>query len=305
MERPFNYETFMGRKDDAAYVTVNMLMRFYHTYDLEYARLVYPFIRETGDFWEDYLVREGDPYAIVNSCGGEAGVWNSRPDFNACRDEKNAPLVVSHVRGVFKGLIDISAELGVDAGPPRKNGGISWTTCPRRPRAASAGPVELCPAIPFWRSVRRRHGGPGGGGAPGQDPSAVLKSLRDQVERVAYPNGYPFRPGGGVESASVIPQRINGMLLEDADGIEVFASWPKDQDARFGALRAVGAFLVSSELRQGRVQNLLIQSEKGGSVRFTIPGRARLWSFTAAARRRASGWPERRLPSRLVRGSGW
>ena len=255
MERPFNYETFVGRKDDAAYVTVNMLMRFYHTYDPEYARLVYPFIRETGEFWEDYLVREGDRFAIVNSCSGEAGVWNSRPDFNTCRDQKNAPLVVSHVRGVFKGLIDISTELGVDAG--RR---VEWQYI-----------LDRLPEVPTGGG-RRPDGGSGnsagaqfgsGMGGLDQDASVMLKTLRDQVERVAYPNGYPFRPGGGVESASVIPQRINGMLLQDTGGIQVFAAWPKDQDARFGRLRTIGAFLVSSEFRKGEVTSLLIESERG------------------------------------------
>jgi hypothetical protein len=39
--------------------------------------------------------------------------------------------------------------------------------------------------------------------------------------------------------------------------------WPKYQDAKFGNLRAVGAFLVSAELKNGEVTGVRIVSEKG------------------------------------------
>ena len=45
--------------------------------------------------------------------------------------------------------------------------------------------------------------------------------------------------------------------------IRLFPVWPKGQNARFGRLRAVGAFLVTSELKGGVVQYVEIHSEKG------------------------------------------
>ena len=39
-------------------------MRFYHTYDLDYARRIYPFLVETADFWQDYLQFEDERYII-------------------------------------------------------------------------------------------------------------------------------------------------------------------------------------------------------------------------------------------------
>jgi len=45
--------------------------------------------------------------------------------------------------------------------------------------------------------------------------------------------------------------------------LRVFPVWPRERDARFAGLRSWGAFLVSSELRQGRVQYLWIASERG------------------------------------------
>jgi len=65
-ERPSDYDPFMGMKSDAAFSAQPILMRFYNTYDDAYARMVYPFIREVGDFWEDYLKFEGGRYVIYN-----------------------------------------------------------------------------------------------------------------------------------------------------------------------------------------------------------------------------------------------
>ena len=42
-----------------------------------------------------------------------------------------------------------------------------------------------------------------------------------------------------------------------------FPCWPREMDARFGTLRARGAFLVSAELKGGTVANVKIVSEKG------------------------------------------
>jgi len=46
---------FLGQKCNAAYCLINMAMRWYHTYDLDYAKKVYPFVVAVANFWEDYL----------------------------------------------------------------------------------------------------------------------------------------------------------------------------------------------------------------------------------------------------------
>lgn len=48
-----------------------MFMRFYHTYDKEYVKKVYPFIRAVADFWEDYLVYENGRYVSYNDNFGK------------------------------------------------------------------------------------------------------------------------------------------------------------------------------------------------------------------------------------------
>ncbi|HEY4205497.1 MAG TPA: alpha-L-fucosidase, partial [Puia sp.] len=43
---------FLGQKSNALFLTSNMFMRWYLTYDSGYARKVYPFLRQVSRFWE-------------------------------------------------------------------------------------------------------------------------------------------------------------------------------------------------------------------------------------------------------------
>ena len=63
---------------------------------------------------------------------------------------------------------------------------------------------------------------------------------------------------------NAVPAAINEMLLQGYDGvIRVFPNWVKEKDASFTTLRSMGAFLISSSLKQGKVEYLKIFSEKG------------------------------------------
>ncbi len=96
---------FLGQKSNAAFAAANMLMRFYHTYDLAYARRVYPFLSETATFWEAYLKLENGRYVITNDASGEVGDGGS---------DKNNCLSLGLVRMLLRGMLDVSAELGMD-----------------------------------------------------------------------------------------------------------------------------------------------------------------------------------------------
>ena len=62
------------------------------------------------------------------------------------------------------------------------------------------------------------------------------------------------------------------MLLQSHDGvIRVFPVWLTEKNARFKDLRAGGAFLVSSEFRDGRVESVGIKSQAGGLCRVANP----------------------------------
>jgi len=286
---------FLGQKSNAAYAAVNMVMRFYSTYDLDYARkAAYPFLREVGDFWEDYLKFEGGRYVIYNDAIHE----NHTPhDFNPL-------LSLGLVRMVFRALLDMSQELGVDAGrrakwqhildhlstfPLQQRGGKTVFRYSERGQAWfgsntlgiqhiwPAGAICLDSDPKLLEIARNTHAVLGRwrdyNGFPtyytaaarvGLDPELILARLREQLQHHSYPNLFVFYGGGGIECCSAVPTCINEMLLQSHEGVlRFFPCWPKDRDARFGNLRAYGAFLVSAELKGGQVGGVRITSEKG------------------------------------------
>jgi hypothetical protein len=97
----------------------------------------------------------------------------------------------------------------------------------------------------------------------GYDPKAILSNLRRESDRCSMPNLLLTYGGGGIENVSGF-LAINEMLLQSHEGVlRLFPVWPKDEDARFGGLRAVGAFLVSAEMQDGMVRGVWLQSERG------------------------------------------
>ena len=80
-----------------------------------------------------------------------------------------------------------------------------------------------------------------------------------------------YQNGGGIETSGGI-DAIHLMLLQSNEGfLRLFPCWFPDKDAGFKQLRARGAFLVSSELRDGRVRYIEIESEKGKECRILNP----------------------------------
>lgn len=104
---------FLGQKSNAAFCATNMFMRFYHTYDRNYAQMVYPFIREVADFWEDYLVFENDRYVIYNDNFWEVGPWEGK-DYKRNYGDINPTISLGLCRMLFKGIIDMSSFLQTD-----------------------------------------------------------------------------------------------------------------------------------------------------------------------------------------------
>jgi hypothetical protein len=108
------------------------------------------------------------------------------------------------------------------------------------------------------------------------DPKVIMAKLREVVETKGAPNGFMKGNPHGVENCSIVPNTINEMLCMSHKGVlRFFPVWPKDQDARFANLRAWGAFLVSAELKDGKVQYVDITSERGRkcTVQNPWPGR--------------------------------
>lgn len=56
-----------GQRSDAAFAALNFIWHYQHTLDADFLRdTAYPFLREVGDFWEDYLKLENGRYVIHN-----------------------------------------------------------------------------------------------------------------------------------------------------------------------------------------------------------------------------------------------
>jgi hypothetical protein len=98
----------------------------------------------------------------------------------------------------------------------------------------------------------------------GVDPDLILSQMTRVTQKYIQPNFLFNFGGGGIENNSGIPDGLNEMLLQSHEGfLRLFPCWPASRPARFEGIRAYGAFLVSAELSDGRVQSVRILSEKG------------------------------------------
>ncbi len=98
----------------------------------------------------------------------------------------------------------------------------------------------------------------------GMNPEFILDKLSKRLVNGGYPNLWVPSTGGGIETLNAVPASINEMLLQSHEGIiRLFPNWVKEKNSEFKTLRAMGAFLVSSKLKDARVQFVEIISEKG------------------------------------------
>ncbi|MFC1738530.1 glycoside hydrolase family 95-like protein [Planctomycetota bacterium] len=279
---------FYGQKSNAVYCTVNMMMRFYHTYDLEYARKVYPFLIEVADFWEDYLKFENGRYVDYDDSEGEVGTWQGE-DWRKGFGKKNPRRALGLIRQFFAGIIDVSTELGVDADrhekwrhileylsePDNKGifGGVVDFVWPSGVIGLDSDPKILQQAhkeIDAWQEGGRSFDTRNvthvfaATARVGYDPDVILSMMQKRIRSTGFENLWIFQGGGGIETCGGFTAGLNEMLLQSHEKVlRLFPVWPKDKDAHFGRLRAVGAFLVSSGYMDGQVQYAIIESEKG------------------------------------------
>jgi hypothetical protein len=300
IERRFDYEPFEGMKEDAAFSAVPMMMRFYSTYDHKYAAEIYPFVKEVGEFWEDYLKKENNIYVIHEDCLGEIGPWREGSDDWAKCDgaTENTSNELAFLRVVFKGLLNLSEELKIDDSQRAQWQDILDHLSPYTVDDSSGKPMLLTGSnsskiISVWGSqavwpagqigigedeklreaalnINEIHGYeqhplvPTALARLGYDPQKLLDGMHKHCSDRGYPNGYIYYGGGGVETPSIIPATVDEMLLQSFTGeLRLFPTWPVKHDASFTNLRAYGAFLVSSSMKSGEIQDIAIYSERG------------------------------------------
>jgi alpha-L-fucosidase 2 len=312
---PENPDEDWGQRSDAAFAALNFIWQFQYTQDLGFLRTnAYPYLREVADFWEDYLKLEAGRYVIYNDSIHEG----SGADMNPL-------LSLGLVRTLFTNLISMSTELGLDAErrpkwkdvcqrisafPVQERGGkevfrysekgTAWVDgntlgihhiFPAGAIGLDSDPRLLAICRNTIDAMSRWHDDNGFSSwytacvRVGYDPRTILTNLRKECNDRSYPNLLLYYGGGGIENLAGF-LAINEMLLQSHEGvIRLFPVWPADLNARFGSLRAAGAFLVSAQLQNGLVRGVKVSSEKGRpctiqnpwpsrKVRILRPGRA-------------------------------
>lgn len=291
---------FWGQKSNSAYAVVNLSMQFYRTWDKEYTRKVYPFVKGVATFWENYLTREGDRYVIYNDAIHEGTVGT-----------KNPILSLGMVRMVMNTVSDMSTFLEVDGDKrtqwtfirdhlsdyplQERNGktvfryteeGTSWWDSntlgiqhiyPAGQIGLNSDPKLLEIAhntieeLHRWSDYNGTNSFFPAAVRVGYNPDSILMHL-NTYSLHTYSNGFQFKNPHGIENLSTVPNTINEMLcMGHQDIVRLFPVWPRDKDASFHRIRVEGAFLVSSELKNGKVNFLTIFSEKGRDLTLQNP----------------------------------
>ena len=290
---PENPDGDWGQRSNAADAALNFIWYWQYTQDAALLRqTLYPYLREVAEFWEDYLKFEQGRYVIYNDSIHEG----SGPDFNPI-------LSLGLVRTLFKNMLSASQELGVDAEKrapwqnildklsafplQERNGrtvfrysekGMAWNDgntlgiqhiFPAGAIGLDSDPQLLGISRNTIDAMQRWSDGNGFSSwysacaRVGYDPERILTGLRHECDTRSAPNLLLQYGGGGIENCSGF-LALNEMLLQSHEGVlRLFPCWPRAKEAKFGTLRAVGAFLVSAELKGGVVSGVRILSEKG------------------------------------------
>ena len=173
----------------------------------------------------------------------------------------------SHAMAIHPlGLLDIS-------GGPREKQVIDATLS----RLHAIGPDWWCGYSYAWLAnleARARHG---------EEAADALRTFASCfcLRNSFHANGDQSRSGKSrfkyrpftLEGNFAFAAGLQEMLIQSHTGvIEVFPAIPAGwKDIRFDRLRAVGAFLVSAEMKDGEVTSLSVVSEKGGTLRLRSP----------------------------------
>lgn len=92
----------------------------------------------------------------------------------------------------------------------------------------------------------------------------------NQIRKFGQKNFHLHDGVHGVEKIGAM-EFIQSMLIQSDHGyVKIFPNWT-DADAKFENLRAKGCFLLSAEMKDGKVVRVSVTSEKGGRLRLVDP----------------------------------
>ncbi|HEY0808308.1 MAG TPA: hypothetical protein VGD84_24790 [Pseudonocardiaceae bacterium] len=295
-----------NQKSNAAFLASDMVMRFEYTHDTAYANTVYPWLKQVGLFWQNYLTFDSARNRFV--------INNDAPHEDQSFPQTNNGMSLGLVHFLFQGLIDMSNALNQDSGTRStwqnieshlsalptmsRNGqtilretevGSDFVNDGNDIDTQSIYPgslVGLDSPASLVQTARNTIGqltnAWHGGNAPttfyaaaarvGFDPNQILANLQGEATNNSYNNLAVHHNGGGVENVNVVTSGVNEMLLQSfQNDIKVFPDWPANTSGKFGDLLAYGDFLVSSSRAGNTVQYVRVISQKGGNVTFTNP----------------------------------
>lgn len=306
----------LHQKTNASFAAANMMMRFYSTYDINYAQKVYPFVKACAEFWQDYMVYENGRYVVKNDAFNEHYPWHNY------QGDDNSILSLGLIKMIFKGVEDLSNFLKVDRRIRTKwkqirnkisdyptginsqgrlgfrqseNEGVKVSGINRIHihglllPTGMTGPnltpeynnIMLADMKGWYPTNERDWGASLGNGIETVYPAAarigypakeLLNQLKNRIKMGSYPNCYIVAKGGGLETTSAVPCTINEMMLQSYEGIiRIFPNWDRDINASFTTLRAYGAFLVSSSIKDGVIGPVTIKSEQGRPCKMENP----------------------------------
>ena len=291
---------FWGQKSNSAYAVANISMQFYRTWDEDFTRKVYPFVKGVTAFWEKYLTREGGRYVIYNDAIHEGTIGTMNPIAS-----------LGLVRMVFETACDMSELLGVDEDCrlvwkerndhmsdyplQERNGktvfrytekGTDWWhdntlgiqhIYPAGQIGLASEPELLEVALNTledmgrWKDFNGTNSFFPAAVRLGYDAETILLHLH-QYSVETYGNGFKRDNPHGIENLSTVPNTINEMLcMGHQDIVRIFPVWPRTKDAMFRDIRVEGAFLVSSSLKDGQIGEVVLRSEKGRPLTLRNP----------------------------------
>jgi hypothetical protein len=294
-----------NQKSDAANLASDMVMRYEYTHDTTYAATVYPWLKQVGLFWQNYLTLDGN---------GVYNITNDAPHEDNAYPQTNSGMSLGLVHLLFQGLIDMSTALNQDSSTRATWQNISTHLAPLPTmtrnsqtilRETSVGSdfvndgndIDIQPVYPGLQvgldsnatlltaarnTVDQLTNAWNGGNAPatfyaaaamvGYNPSTIISNMHDEATNQSYNNMAIHHNGGGIENLNVTTSGLDEMLLQSfQNDIKVFPNWPSGTNAKFGDLLAYGDFLISSSKINNAVQYVRVVSQSGGNFVFTNP----------------------------------
>lgn len=289
------------------------LFSWYYEYtgDTDFLRdRAYPFIRECGDFYEDYLQKEkdGDSYLYTITTGAHEGSWDKNPPSDLAFVELTFRLLLrySHILGVdqehqslWQDIVSHLPSYPVVMPTRTPNEGLpvfaknakGWDLPNHAIQMHPVYPCELLnlnsstQLLNTARNTIYYYGVSQRGFTECMNElglSAFVMGARiglspevliENLKAIIHKTGANFliTDGHHCMEKTAIVETINSMMLQSVDNIiQVFPCWPH-KAASFKRLRAKGAFLLSADYDGNSVTSLTLYSEKGNTCHIKNP----------------------------------